>query len=95
MRSVLVRITLTFAVIAAGLTTARADESQQPDPAAAGDFSSPRSITGELTAAEVLRQYATRVYGKTRNYEQTARILELDSRTVKKYIDRKLLEELT
>ncbi len=49
----------------------------------------------QWTAAEVLRQYATRVYAKTRNYEQTARILELDSRTVKKYIDRGLLDELS
>ncbi len=54
-----------------------------------------RLNAAQWTAAEVLRQYATRVYLKTRNYEQTARILELDPRTVKKYIDRDLLDELS
>ena len=49
----------------------------------------------DLTAEEVLRQYVTRDYAHTRNYEETARRLELDRRTVKKYIDGKLLEKFT
>jgi transcriptional regulator with AAA-type ATPase domain len=38
---------------------------------------------GRLTADELLRRYCTLVYSQTRNYEETARRLNLDRRTVK------------
>jgi len=38
---------------------------------------------GQLTADELLRRYCTHVYSLTRNYEETARRLNLDRRTVK------------
>lgn len=48
-----------------------------------------------LTADELLRRYCTTVYAKTGNYEETARRLELDRRTVKSKIDPELLARLT
>ncbi len=47
-----------------------------------------------LTADQLLRRHATKIYAQTRNYEETARQLKLDRRTVKKYIDTALLEKL-
>jgi transcriptional regulator with AAA-type ATPase domain len=41
---------------------------------------------GELSAAEVLRHYAAVIYAKTGTYEETARRLGLDRRTVKGYL---------
>ena len=38
---------------------------------------------GRLTAEQLLRRYCTLVYAQTRNYEETARRLGLDRRTVK------------
>ncbi|MGH0034613.1 MAG: sigma 54-interacting transcriptional regulator [Myxococcota bacterium] len=49
---------------------------------------------GELTADELLRLYCTRVYARTRNYEETGRRLGLDRRTVKAKVDPGLLETL-
>ncbi len=42
---------------------------------------------GTLTADELLRRYCTVVYGQTGSYEETARRLQLDRRTVKGKID--------
>jgi len=54
-----------------------------------------RSFThGELTADELLRQYCTLVYEQTGSYEETARRLQLDRRTVKGKIDAALLAQL-
>jgi len=50
--------------------------------------------SGRLTADELLRQYCTLVYAHTRSYEETARRVQLDRRTVKSRIDPQLLEEL-
>ena len=50
---------------------------------------------GGLTAKEVLRRYCTRVYATTGSYQETARRLDLDRRTVKRSIDPDLLERLT
>lgn len=50
---------------------------------------------GRLTAEEVLRRYCTQVYALTRNYQETARRLQLDHRTVKARIDADLLRQLT
>ncbi len=50
---------------------------------------------GELSADELLRRYCTVVYAKTGTYEETARRLGLDRRTVKARLDRELLEKLT
>ena len=51
-------------------------------------------LSGSLTADELLRRYCTIVYARTGSYQETARRLALDRRTVKDKIDWKLLEEL-
>lgn len=47
-----------------------------------------------LTADELLRQYCTLVYAQTESYEETARRLRLDRRTVKSKLDPVRLEAL-
>ncbi|RMF83650.1 MAG: sigma-54-dependent Fis family transcriptional regulator [Nitrospinota bacterium] len=47
--------------------------------------------SGSLTAEELLCRYCTLVYAQTRSYEETARRLQLDRRTVKRKIDPQLL----
>ena len=47
-----------------------------------------------LTAGQLLSNYTTLVYSKTRSYEETARRLELDRRTVKSKVDVELLGKL-
>jgi ActR/RegA family two-component response regulator len=42
---------------------------------------------GKITADELLRRYCTLVYAQTRNYEETARRLGLDRRTVKAKVE--------
>jgi transcriptional regulator with AAA-type ATPase domain len=49
---------------------------------------------GELTADELLTRYCTIVYAKAGSYEETARRLGLDRRTVKAKVDRELLGRL-
>ena len=49
---------------------------------------------GELTADELLRHYCTRIYALTGSYEESARRLGLDRRTVKAKLDPELLERL-
>ena len=49
---------------------------------------------GTLTADEVIRRYSTIVYAQTGSYEETARRLQLDRRTVKSKIDPELLERI-
>ncbi len=51
-------------------------------------------LSGALTAEEVLRRYCTLVYAKTGSYEEAARHLELDRRTVKSRVDAELLAAL-
>jgi transcriptional regulator with AAA-type ATPase domain len=46
---------------------------------------------GELTADELLTRYCTIVYARAGSYEETARRLGLDRRTVKAKVDRELL----
>ena len=46
---------------------------------------------GRLTAKELLRQYCTLVYSQTANYQETARRLGMDRRTVKSHVDPGLL----
>jgi len=48
---------------------------------------------GTLTADALLRRYCTLVYAQTGSYEETARRLQLDRRTVKSKIDPALLED--
>jgi DNA-binding NtrC family response regulator len=50
--------------------------------------------TGTLTADEMIRRYSTLVYAQTGSYEETARRLQLDRRTVKSKIDLRQLEQL-
>jgi hypothetical protein len=50
---------------------------------------------GRLTAGEALSRYSTIVYRQTGSYEETARRLGVDRRTVKSRIDAKFLERLT
>jgi transcriptional regulator of aromatic amino acid metabolism len=49
---------------------------------------------GRLTADELLRRYCTIVYAQTGNYEETARRLQIDRRTVKAKVDPDLLSKL-
>jgi hypothetical protein len=49
---------------------------------------------GRLTAEELLGWYCTLVYSKTGSYEESARRLGLDRRTVKSKINLELLEEM-
>ncbi|MBM4259410.1 MAG: sigma-54-dependent Fis family transcriptional regulator [Deltaproteobacteria bacterium] len=49
---------------------------------------------GTLTADELLCRYSTIIYAQTGSYEETARRLQLDRRTVKSKIDRDLLRQI-
>jgi DNA-directed RNA polymerase specialized sigma24 family protein len=49
---------------------------------------------GLLTADELLGRYVTLVYSRTSSYEETARRLGLDRRTVKSKVDAALLARL-
>ena len=49
---------------------------------------------GRVTAKELVRRYCTVVYAKTGSYQETARRLDLDRRTVKRSVDPELLERL-
>ena len=51
-------------------------------------------LGGSLTAGELLSRYCTLVYHRTGSYEETARRLELDRRTVKSKVDQALLASL-
>ena len=50
---------------------------------------------GRLSAEELLRRYVTIAYSRTGSYEETARQLGLDRRTVKSKVDERLLGALT
>lgn len=50
---------------------------------------------GGLTADQLMQRYCTLVYSQTGSYEETARRVALDRRTVKAKIDRDLLRQLT
>ncbi len=52
-----------------------------------------RMQEGEMTAEQLLSAYATWVYNQTGSYQETARRLEIDRRTVKSRVDVELLEE--
>ncbi len=52
------------------------------------------TCSGILSAEELLSRYCTLVYAVTGSYEEVARRLQLDRRTVKKRIDPAFLEEL-
>ncbi len=49
---------------------------------------------GRLTADELLSRYCTILYAKSGNYEEVARTLRIDRRTVKSKLDTGLLKEL-
>lgn len=49
---------------------------------------------GGMTADELLRRYCTLVYARTHNFVETAKLLDLDRRTVRAKVDRSLLAEL-
>ncbi len=49
---------------------------------------------GGITARDLLSRYCTTVYARTGSYQETARRLALDRRTVKQHIDPDLLERL-
>jgi DNA-binding NtrC family response regulator len=51
-------------------------------------------VAGEFTADDLLRNYCTLLYAKTRNYSQVAEKLGVDRRTVRAKVDVQLLEEL-
>ncbi|MBV8907189.1 MAG: sigma-54-dependent Fis family transcriptional regulator, partial [Acidobacteriia bacterium] len=49
---------------------------------------------GQLSADELLSRYITIVYSRTGSYEETARRLQLDRRTVKSKVDEEMLAKL-
>ena len=49
---------------------------------------------GSVTADDLLSRYCTLVYAKTNNYEEVARRLQIDRRTVKGKVDAGLLKQL-
>ncbi|HOX08226.1 MAG TPA: sigma 54-interacting transcriptional regulator [Planctomycetota bacterium] len=49
---------------------------------------------GRLSAGELLGRYAALVHSRTGSYEETARLLDLDRRTVRARMDREMLAEL-
>jgi transcriptional regulator with PAS, ATPase and Fis domain len=51
-------------------------------------------VAGSLTADELLSRYCTVVYSQTQSYEEAARKLKLDRRTVKSKVDAELLARL-
>ena len=51
--------------------------------------------TGKLTAEQLLSRYCTIVYRQTGSYEETARRLQIDRRTVKSKVDTALLAKLS
>jgi len=62
-----------------------------------GSYAPPRSsdiVAGQLSADEMMRNYVTLLYAKTRNYSQVAAQLGLDRRTVKAKVDPELLKGL-
>jgi DNA-binding NtrC family response regulator len=52
-------------------------------------------LGGAWTVEETVRRYCTLVFAQTGNYQETARRLGIDWRTVKEKVDRALLEQLT
>ncbi len=58
-----------------------------------GDLFEP-AYNGRLTASELLTRYCTFIYARTGSYEETARRLDLDRRTVKSKVDATLLERV-
>ena len=59
------------------------------EPPAVGAF-----VAGSFTAEEMLRRYCTLVFAQTRNYQETARRLGIDWRTVKEKVDPAFLAQL-
>ncbi|HET8575840.1 MAG TPA: hypothetical protein VFO18_01980, partial [Methylomirabilota bacterium] len=51
-------------------------------------------VEGSLSAEDMLRRYCTLVYAKTGSYQETARRLGLDRRTVRQKIEPGLLDRL-
>lgn len=62
-----------------------------PDPA---DDLAAELGAGSLTAEDLLRRYCTLVYARTGSYQETARRLQLDRRTVKRHVDPELIARL-
>ncbi len=52
------------------------------------------AYSGRITASELLTRYCTLTYAQTGSYEETARRLDLDRRTVKSKVDGALLERI-
>ncbi len=65
-----------------------------PPPRDAADERAAALAQGRVEAEELLRQYCTRVYARVGSYEEAARRLGLDRRTVKAKVDPELLERL-
>lgn len=66
----------------------------QPAHVSPGGGAFDAALEGSLTADELLQRYCTLVYAQTGNYQEAARRLQLDRRTVKSKIDEELLAEL-
>jgi transcriptional regulator with AAA-type ATPase domain len=64
------------------------------EPASAAENLALAIEQGALSADELLRRYCTMVYAQTGSYEETARRLKIDRRTVKSRVDAGMLERL-
>jgi transcriptional regulator with AAA-type ATPase domain len=63
------------------------------------DFSETRTTAqpdfDSMTLAQIQSYFVTRLYAREQNYEQTARLLDVDSRTVRKHIDESLMKSFS
>jgi transcriptional regulator with GAF, ATPase, and Fis domain len=66
----------------------------RPSPVSAREQIADAMLQGRLSADALLSQYCTLVFAQTGSYQETARRLQLDRRTVKSKIDQKLLAQL-
>lgn len=66
----------------------------RPQPVSARERIAGAMLDGRLSADELLSQYCTLVFSRTGSYQETARRLRLDRRTVKSKIDEELLVRL-
>ncbi|MGA2197672.1 MAG: hypothetical protein ABSH40_20580 [Bryobacteraceae bacterium] len=70
------------------------EERQRAAPENPADEFAEAARAGRLSADELLSRYVTIVYSRTRSFEETARRLGLDRRTVKAKVDPGMLSRL-
>ena len=63
----------------------RYDPPEQPT-ATASELLGRKVMSGKLTLGELIREYCSFIYSQTGSYQETARRLDIDHRTVKRYL---------